>query len=152
MASCAQYSSFNEMASKMAEGNVDLIRVDALSKALKNNEPIILLDARELEEFQISHIENSVFIGYDNFNQNLLNTIPKESKIVVYCSVGYISCKIGEKIKEMGFVNVYNLYGGIFDWANQNQPLVNNENEKTNKIHGYNENWSKWIKQGKVVY
>ena len=28
----------------------------------------LLLDAREIEEYEVSHLKNSIHVGYDNFN------------------------------------------------------------------------------------
>jgi len=71
---------------------------------------------------------------------------------VVYCSVGYRSERIGEKLLDKGFTNVYNLYGGIFDWINNDYPLVDIADQPIQKVHGYNEDWSKWVCKGEKVY
>ncbi len=55
--------------------------------------------------------------------------IGEESKVVVYCSVGYRSEKIAEKLKAAGYKNVFNLYGGIFEWENQNLPVYDSNGE-----------------------
>ena len=39
--------------------------------------------------------------------------------IIVYCSIGVRSEDIGEKLKELGYTKILNLYGGIFDWKNK---------------------------------
>ena len=152
MSSCAQYNNFDEMATKMANGDVSIIKVSELSNSLKKGEKIVLLDAREIEEYNVSHIENSKFVGYDNFNKKNIQGIPKDSKVVVYCSVGYRSCKIGEKLQDMGYSNVYNLYGGMFDWVNNGNTIVDNDNKPTNKVHAYNKDWGKWVTKGEKVY
>lgn len=141
---------FNEMANKMANGGTPDITIKDLKKDIDN---IILLDAREKKEYEVSHIKNATWIGYDDFNiERLPQGLDENAKIVVYCSVGYRSERIGEKILSKGYKNVYNLKGSIFQWINEGNPIVNQENQVTTKIHGYNEKWSKWIKQGEVAY
>ena len=49
----------------------------------------------------------------------------KSDTIVLYCSIGYRSEKIGEKLVEMGYGHVFNLYGGIFEWVNRDLPVYN---------------------------
>ena len=72
--------------------------------------------------------------------------------MVVYCSVGYRSERIGEKMQKMGFENVSNLYGGIFDWKNQGNTVINLNQEPTDSVHTYNRNWSQWLYNGIKVY
>jgi rhodanese-related sulfurtransferase len=115
-------------------------------KRKKDVENFSILDARENEEFKISHIPGATLVGYKNFSlKKTLKIIPKNQKVVVYCSVGYRSGKIVEKLRENG-VEAYNLRGGIFGWANSGNELVDANEKKTQKIHGYNKTWSKWIK------
>jgi rhodanese-related sulfurtransferase len=82
---------------------------------VKTMHDLLLLDAREWSEYQVSHLKNAKFVGYDQFDIDKLKLINKNQKIVVYCSVGYRSEKIAEKMKHAGFTNVSNLYGGIFE-------------------------------------
>ncbi|NBU36070.1 MAG: rhodanese-like domain-containing protein [Bacteroidetes bacterium] len=117
----------------------------SVSNLIKNKDNYIIFDAREKEEFEISHIPDAIFLGYSDFNEIRLKDIPKESSIVVYCSIGYRSEKIGEKMLRSGYKNVYNLYGSIFEWVNENYPLVNAKGKFTSNLHSYNKSWSKWV-------
>jgi rhodanese-related sulfurtransferase len=105
----------------------------------------LILDAREKEEYAVSHLPKAVFIGYKHFEKEVLNTVPKDKPIVVYCSIGYRSEKIGEKLQKMGFTKVYNLYGSIFEWINQGNEVVDNQGVVTKKVHTFNRNWSQWV-------
>ena len=106
---------------------------------------VVYLDARERKEFEVSHLPNAHYIGYDNFDTKTLQNIPKETPIIVYCSIGYRSEKIGEKLLKMGYKNVHNLYGSIFEWINQGNQVVDNQGVTTKKVHTYNKKWSKWL-------
>ncbi len=118
-------------------------------KGMKN---VLLLDAREWNEYQVSHIENAKYVGYDQFQLETLRTIDKKQRIVVYCSVGYRSEKISEKLKQAGFTDVSNLYGGIFEWVNQSNPVVDSKGKATENIHAYNKTWGVWLSKGVKVY
>jgi rhodanese-related sulfurtransferase len=113
--------------------------------SLKKLSDIVILDAREREEYAISHLPNALFIGYNHMEKAVLTPIPKNKPIVVYCSIGYRSEKIGEKLQKMGFTKVYNLYGSIFEWVNQGNFVVNTEGGQTTKVHTFNKSWSKWV-------
>ena len=107
-------------------------------------EGFILLDTREEDEFSISRIGNAIHAGYDDFELSMLDMVPRDSEIIVYCSVGYRSSKIALELIDHGFKNVKNLYGGIFKWANEGRPLYT-DSTQTAKIHTYNRHWGRFI-------
>jgi rhodanese-related sulfurtransferase len=113
--------------------------------SLKHISDAVILDAREKSEYNVSHIPNAIYIGYNAFEKKTLETIAKDKPIVVYCSIGYRSEKIGEKLQKLGFTKVYNLYGSIFEWVNRGNEVVDNQGKVTKKVHTFNRNWSKWV-------
>jgi len=119
---------------------------------VKTMNDALLLDAREWKEYQVSHLKNAKFVGYDQFDLDKLKLINKNQKIVVYCSVGYRSEKIADKLKQAGYANVSNLYGGIFEWVNQGNVVVDEKGTATENIHAYSKAWSVWLNKGVKVY
>ncbi len=101
----------------------------------------LLLDARELNEFKVSRIENARWVGFNTFSLKSVKDVPKDQEIIVYCSVGYRSEKVAEKLQAAGFTNVSNLYGGIFEWVNQDRDLVDSEGHHTGRVHAYDRTW-----------
>lgn len=114
----------------------------------------VILDSRELKEYKTSHLKNAIHIGYDHFKiENVQKKIPnKNTKIVVYCSVGIRSETIGDSLKKAGYKNVQNLYGGIFEWKSNDFAVYNANEKETDSIHTYNKTWSKWLKKGIKTY
>ena len=110
-----------------------------------SSDKFIIFDAREKAEFDVSHIPDAIYLGYSDFNVVRIKNIPKEKNIVIYCSIGYRSEKIGEKLLRLGYKNVYNLYGSIFEWANEKYPLLSSNGKTTYTVHSYNKSWSKWV-------
>jgi rhodanese-related sulfurtransferase len=129
----------------MLRFSVPLIGVDSLASQLASKEPVIVLDTREPKEYEVSHIPGAIHLGYDQWDPSVLDGIAKDAKVVLYCSVGYRSDKMGKKLREKGFTNVHNLYGSIFEWINQGHSLENAEGRSTRKVHTYNEKWSRWV-------
>lgn len=121
-------------------------------KEAAQKENAIFIDSRERKEFEVSHIENAIWVGYDSLDLSQLEKVNKKQEVIVYCSVGYRSEKVGEKLKEMGFEKVLNLYGGIFEWVNQGQKIVGPSGDQTNKVHAYNHLWGFWLDKGEKVY
>ncbi|WP_317192103.1 rhodanese-like domain-containing protein [Snuella sedimenti] len=114
----------------------------------------IILDAREPREYKISHIKNAIHVGYDFFSvDTITQKIPdKTSHIVVYCSLGIRSEVIAEKLKQTGYTNIYNLYGGIFEWKNNNFKLFDSNEKETDSVHVFDETWKQWLTKGIKVY
>lgn len=133
---------FQRTINSLINNSVPLMSVQELKDSMEN---YVILDARELNEYQVSHLEKALYIGYDNWDSSVLEAIDKDSKIIIYCSIGVRSEDIGEKLQGLGFNNVNNLYGSIFEWANQGYPLVDNAGYPTQKIHGYNRVWGRWM-------
>ena len=143
--------SISDLLIKFNTHNIPYISVQEL--AMPKTKAIIL-DAREQQEYDISRIKNAWFVGFDNFNiETILDRIKdKNEQIVVYCSVGIRSEIISEKIKKVGYSNVFNLYGGIFEWKNKNFPIYNSDREETDKVHIFSKEWSQWLKKGIKIF
>ena len=107
-----------------------------LAKQMKGEYPPAILDIREAEEYETSHLPNARHLlpeSSDAQIQKLLSGIPANRPIVVYCSVGYRSSTMARSLKALGRVNVSNLEGSIFTWAADGHRL-----ESRDKIHPYN--------------
>lgn len=132
---------FDKLVDSYLNYDVEVISVDQLN----NNKAVVILDAREAQEYMMSHIPNAKHIGYKNPRYEVVSDTPKDTEIVIYCSIGYRSEKIGAALQKKGFTNVSNLYGSLFEWANRGYPLEDSAGRPTNKIHGYSKKWSQWI-------
>jgi rhodanese-related sulfurtransferase len=115
---------------------------------------VVILDAREIEEYQTSHLKNAIYVGYDFFQIDSIQKriLNRDQNIVVYCSLGIRSETIAKKLKKAGYTNVLNLYGGIFEWKNKGFKVYNSEEEETENIHTFSKEWSTWLKKGVKVY
>jgi rhodanese-related sulfurtransferase len=119
---------------------------------LRQQSSPVLLDTREPREFAVSHLRGARLVGYDTFSLATVQDLPKNAPIVVYCSVGARSEKIGARLQQAGFTNVRNLYGGIFEWLNEGQPVVTAANQPTDRVHAYSPTWGIWLQRGQKVY
>lgn len=140
---------FDLLLSGMLKKDIPILSVDELNRdSLANYQ---LVDSREQAEYQVSHLPNATWVGFEDFDLSRVAELNKNKPVLVYCSIGVRSEKIGRKLKEAGFKEVYNLYGGIFEWFNQKQNAVDSTGT-TGKIHGYSKVWSIWLNQGEIVY
>lgn len=111
----------------------------------------VFVDARELEEYKVSHIKGAVWAGYNDFSIDRLKDISKDDKVTVYCSIGKRSEDIAMKMQQAGYKEVSNLYGGIFEWINEGYPVYDKKG-KTNRVHAYSKTWGIWLNKGDKVY
>jgi rhodanese-related sulfurtransferase len=110
------------------------------------------LDTRAYPEFKVSHISEAQWVGYEAFSLDKVKNLDKGTPIVVYCSVGVRSEKIGRQLIEAGFTHVQNLYGSLFEWVNQGYPVVDMTGQPTQKVHAYSPAWGMWLNKGEKVY
>jgi rhodanese-related sulfurtransferase len=142
---------FETMVNTMISNKVDTISTAELAEMLKQDS-VLLLDSREFDEYNVSHLKGAQCIGYDSPNYNLLDETDKTKPVVVYCSIGKRSEDIGLELKKRGFTNVYNLYGGIFDWTNRGFPVTDTEGNSVKKVHPFNTAWGVWVNNYEKVY
>lgn len=80
----------------------------------KINQGAILLDVRSRQEYQEGHLKGAINIPEYEINKRIEKEIPKKNQlIVVYCQSGHRSKNACKKMKQIGYNNIYNLYGGI---------------------------------------
>lgn len=139
------YSLLTNIVTNQAVPNIDADDLYALK------EPYVLLDVRTPEEYETSHLKGARFVNYNTFQVDALADIPKNAQVILYCSVGTRSSKVGVELQEAGYTNVLNLRGGIFNWMN-NGFQVFDANGLTNRIHAYSRFWGFWLTEGVKVY
>jgi len=103
--------------------------------------PPVLVDAREPEEFALSHLPNAY--QAQTIAEVVQAGITRDMPVVVYCSIGYRSARFARSLNEVGY-QATNLEGSIFEWANEGRPLVTNRNGQvvsTDKVHPYDTLW-----------
>ena len=85
---------------------------------------VIILDVRTPKEVAAGRLANSVAIDFyaPNFKQEVAK-LDKTKPIMIYCHSGRRSAIAMSKMREMGFVEVYNLETGILGWNGAGYPI-----------------------------
>ena len=149
---CSTNSTYHLMLKVMYTHAVPLLTPVQLYQQLqKEKGKPLLFDTRTLAEYNVSHISGAKLMDYQKFSIEQLKEVPKDTPVVLYCSVGYRSERIGEKLQKAGYRNVQHLHGGIFGWVNQGWPVYN-KGGKTNQVHAYSRKWGLWLQKGEKVY
>ena len=106
----------------------------------------VLLDSRALNEYKTSHLQDAKFAGSEKEVLKATRDLNSTDAIVVYCSVGYRSSKLAVNLQELGFKNVYNLEGSIFQWANEGRPVYS-KGVQVKRVHPFNRKWGKLLEK-----
>jgi rhodanese-related sulfurtransferase len=100
----------------------------------------LLLDTRTEPEYAVSHLPDAQLVAPDTQNFAFLDSLALDAPIITYCSVGYRSSMMAERLQEAGYTNVTNLEGSIFQWANEGRPVYRNS-QIVQQVHPYNQLW-----------
>ena len=96
---------------KKVEKEEIMIKKVTCSEAKKlQNEGAILIDVREIDEYNENHLEGAINISYTVIGDKISNYVTDlNSKIIVYCKSGGRSNKAANTLKEKGYKNIYDL-------------------------------------------
>ncbi len=83
---------------------------------------LVVLDVRMQSEYDSGHIRNAMLIPVTEL-EGRLNELNKTDEILVYCRTGGRSTAASVILSDNGFLHVYNMLGGITEWAAQGYPV-----------------------------
>lgn len=74
----------------------------------------ILIDVRSKQEYAENHFDGAINLPLDEIEKEIKRVVPDKNKVVLlYCQYGSRSKKAQNILKKLGYINVYNLKGGI---------------------------------------
>ncbi|HAB89269.1 MAG TPA: thioredoxin [Bacteroidetes bacterium] len=114
----------NSLGQHPEEGGIlENISNEVLAKTLMDK--ALILDIRTPEETQLGIIEGATIINlYDDDFEAKIQLLEKSKPIVVYCASGGRSSQAAAILAEQGFMEVYNLKGGLYGWQNEGLPVT----------------------------
>jgi len=130
--------------------NNNLVSANKFSEIISNDKSAIIIDVRTPDEFNKGHLKNSLNVNWfdENFDENL-NIFSKDLPVMVYCLSGGRSSQANERIKSLGFKNVYELDGGILEWRKNKLPEATLNNNFKNSLTV--EDFNNFIETDKIV-
>ena len=105
---------------------------------------MVLLDARSKVEFNTSHLQHAVHAEDVQTALNALRGRDEKRIVVVYCSVGYRSSRLANRLRALGVKDVFNLEGSLFKWANEGRPVYRGS-QRVRQVHPYDEDWGELL-------
>ena len=96
----------------------------ALAVSLINSDEAVVIDARNKNEFNKGHLSGAILIPLPDIKEHPEKLEKYEGKsLVIYCQSGSRSNEACQHLSKQGFVNLFNLDGGILAWQEANLPL-----------------------------
>lgn len=90
--------------------------------ALKEQANVLVLDVREVNEYEAGHIPGVTLIPMGEV-ANRLNEIPKDQTVIVTCRSGNRSGQVADYLRQNGYSNIHNMEGGIIAWEAAGLPV-----------------------------
>ncbi len=106
------------------QNGTNSLSVVEFSKKIKEQPDAPIIDVRTPEEFESGHLKGAKNIDWnaDDFDSKIAG-LDKNVAVFVYCLSGGRSSSAAEKMRSIGFKQVYEMEGGIMKWRNQNLDL-----------------------------
>ena len=111
-----------------AKNEIREVPLDQSEDAIKQSD--LLIDVREADEFHAGHIPGAVNIPRGILEFKLTNDPALEDRglnIVIYCKNSGRSALSAKAMKEMGYIHVQSIAGGIDAWQEADKPVVKPE-------------------------
>jgi len=123
------------------------------SEKIIANPNALILDVRTPQEFAEGHIDKAQNIDWNagEFEQ-MMQAVPREQEILLYCKGGGRSAGALVKLQEMGFTNITELKGGMMAWNNEfGQPQAASSNAQPKSSEMTMQDFEKLIDTDKTV-
>lgn len=98
------------------KGEIKLVTPEEMLSLIESRD-VQLIDVRTEEEYQSGFIENAQNIDFNSptFDEDV-SKLDKTKPVILYCRTGGRSAKCSQKLLDAGFVQIYELDGGITQW------------------------------------
>jgi sodium/bile acid cotransporter 7 len=122
--------------------HVPIIKPSDLMKVLEDTN-LVLIDVRQPKEQEVSMLPHALTTA--GFAEKFRHGIPKEKKLVVYCTIGYRSGLYATELAKQGF-HADNLEGGVLAWSFAGGKFLAKDPSgalvETHRIHVYAPEWN----------
>jgi rhodanese-related sulfurtransferase len=89
----------------------------------EQGEPVVYLDVREQNEWNLGHLPRATFIPRGLLESQVEQRVPRDAAVVVYCAAGNRSALAADTLQTMGYTNVRSMAGGFRAWIDAGGPV-----------------------------
>lgn len=108
-----------------AKVHVREVSVDQAEEAIRAAD--VLIDVREADEYQAGHIPGAIHASRGVLEFKLSSTpelSPRDLKVVVYCKTSGRAALAACAMRDMGYLHVESIAGGMNAWMAAGRPVV----------------------------
>jgi rhodanese-related sulfurtransferase len=100
-----------------AKAQVTEVTAREVQDALARGEPLVLVDVREQNEWNLGHAAPAEYIGRGVLESQVESRVPRDARVVLMCASGNRSALAAVTLQQMGYANVASMAGGFRDWV-----------------------------------
>jgi rhodanese-related sulfurtransferase len=100
-----------------AKGRIAEVAVARVQEMQDRGEPVVYLDVREQNEWNLGHLPRATFIPRGILESNIEQRVPRDSTVVIYCASGNRSALAADTLQQMGYQHVSSMAGGLRAWV-----------------------------------
>lgn len=116
-------ASYRELLQQV-KAEIDEIDAPGALALLESDEPPLLVDVRERDEWEEGHIPGAVHVPRGSLESRIEQAAPDRNRpLVVYCAVGARSAFATRTLAELGYESVCSLAGGFTEWKRNGYPF-----------------------------
>lgn len=120
------FFSSEDTAVSVPNTNLEMISLEKAKKLYESHDALFI-DSRHNYEYKMGHIHGSINITFNEIDTNsiMLEDIPKEKMLIIYCDGAECnsSIELALKLIELKFINVKIFFGGWQEWKTHNYPV-----------------------------
>jgi rhodanese-related sulfurtransferase len=104
-------------------GGVKLAPLQAVR--LINDREAVVVDLRPVGDYKKGHLLNALNLPVDKLGERAGELGKDKSKpVLLYCALGSVAGEAADKLRKLGYTEVYPLRGGINGWLTSNLPVT----------------------------
>jgi rhodanese-related sulfurtransferase len=100
-----------------AKGRIAEVTVARVQEMQDRGEPVVYLDVREQNEWNLGHLPRATFIPRGILESNIEQRVPRDTTVVIYCASGNRSAMAADTLQQMGYPHVSSMAGGFRAWV-----------------------------------
>jgi len=102
------------------------LKPDEFKNLMEQVRSPLIIDIREVEDFDAGHIEGAIRLSPADymFIREVQNRCAVTDTVLVYCKLGRTSKSVTDLLIQKGFLQVYQLKGGILAWSKKYQTVT----------------------------
>jgi molybdopterin/thiamine biosynthesis adenylyltransferase/rhodanese-related sulfurtransferase len=108
---------------QQVKAQIEEVDAGGARELLESPEPPVLVDVREVDEWDEGHIPGAVHVPRGNLESRIEQAAPDRARpLLLYCAAGARSAFAAKSLEELGYENVTSLAGGYTDWKRNGFP------------------------------